>query len=322
MRKILIMNRLGIGDVVLTTALAHIIKKNINARIGYVVAEKSVDILFNHPYIDDVFSYNRKREKNILLEIKEKKYTEAMIVDGRFTSTLLAWQAGCKLLNLGFEITIGKKRIFCRKENAKKAIEDFASYTKLLNIEYDKSDLYPVIGKCESRRISQINEWLSKLKNETKKIVLVIPRSAFWGKDWDKKHLGDLNIFLNKLQILPIYIGGSNDYSYIESIQGKKINVAGKFTLRELPVLAEHAVFVLSMCTGPMHVVSSIKTPIVAIYGPSDPKRWAPNTAIVVQSNLSCVPCQRWAECPKPEGKRCMNEISFERVKDIIKCYL
>ena len=46
MRKFLIINRLGIGDVVLTTPLAQIIKENIpNCTIGFLVASKSVDIL-------------------------------------------------------------------------------------------------------------------------------------------------------------------------------------------------------------------------------------------------------------------------------------
>lgn len=64
MRKFLIINRLGIGDVVLTTPLAQIIKENIpECKIGFLVANKSVDILKNHPYIDDVFAYKNKHEK-------------------------------------------------------------------------------------------------------------------------------------------------------------------------------------------------------------------------------------------------------------------
>ena len=50
MQKILIINRLGIGDVVLTTPLAQILKKYIkNVKIGFLVAKKAEDILKNHP---------------------------------------------------------------------------------------------------------------------------------------------------------------------------------------------------------------------------------------------------------------------------------
>ena len=60
------------------------------------------------------------------------------------------------------------------------------------------------------------------------------------------------------------------------------------------------------MCTGPLHILSTVnKLPIIAIYGPSDPIRWAPKTAIVVQSQLPCVPCLNWAKCDKPIGQRC-----------------
>jgi len=44
MQKILIVNRLGIGDVVLTTPLAQIIKENLkDVKIGFLVASKSID---------------------------------------------------------------------------------------------------------------------------------------------------------------------------------------------------------------------------------------------------------------------------------------
>ena len=64
MRKILIVNRLGIGDVVLTTPLAQIIKEKLkDVKIGFLVASKSIDILKNHPYIDEILLIKISRKK-------------------------------------------------------------------------------------------------------------------------------------------------------------------------------------------------------------------------------------------------------------------
>ena len=325
MRKILIINRLGIGDVVLTTPLAQIIKKYLkNVEVGFLVANKSVDILKNHPYINEVFSYKNKEEKcHIIKTIKEKNYTEAIIVDGRLSSTVLAWRAKCKLLNKGYCISINKRHIFERKNLAKKAIEDFSMYAKiLLGIDYNKDKLYPLIGKCDQEKEKIIKEWILSIKQETKDIVLIVPRTAATIKNWNKYELGKLNKYLNLEGIKPVYIGGPNDYEYIEDIEGEKINIAGKFGLRDIPEIAKYAKWALSMCTGPLHILGTVRSlPIIAIYGPSDPKRWAPKSSIIVQSKLPCVPCLNWSKCEKSLGKRCMDEVTFERVRNTIEEY-
>lgn len=325
MRKFLIINRLGIGDVVLTTPLAQIIKENIsNCKIAFLVSNKSVDILKNHEYIDDIFSYKNKHEKKLIIEqIQLKGYNEAIIVDSRLSSTIIAWKSKCKLLNKGFCISINKKHFFERKNLAVKAIEDFATYAKiLLNISYNKNTLIPKIGNCDDGKEIIIANWIQKIKKQTKDIIIVVPRTAADIKNWNIIELGKFNKYLNSKNIKPIYIGSSNDIDYINNIAGEKINIAGKFALRDIPILGKYATFALSMCTGPLHILSTVeKLPIIALYGPSDPIRWAPKTAIVIQSKLSCVPCLNWAKCNKPIGQRCMDNIKFEQVQQIIEKY-
>lgn len=319
MRKILIINRLGIGDVVLTTPIAEILKTSGSFRIGYVVANKAIDLLKNHPYIDDVFTYNKHNKKKVLMEVKNRGYHEAIIVDGRFNSTLFAWQAGCKLLNQGFEITICKQKIFKRHNQAESAIADFAAYSRLMGIEFDERKLKPTIGKPEIEQKIKIDEWLAEVRPKTAKLVLIVARTAADIKNWPVIHLSQFNQYLNRHHIVPVYIGSPADDEYIESIQGNKINVAGKFGLRDLPEIAKHADFALSMCTGPLHILATTDIPIIALYGPSAPKRWAPRTAIVVQSERPCVPCSRWDECVNKPGGTCMESILPERVERIIE---
>ena len=47
--------------------------------------------------------------------------------------------------------------------------------------------------------------------------------------------------------------------------------------------------------TGPMHLANAVGTPIVAVFGPSDPKRYAPRGVrdTVVRIDLPCSPCNR-----------------------------
>jgi ADP-heptose:LPS heptosyltransferase len=47
--------------------------------------------------------------------------------------------------------------------------------------------------------------------------------------------------------------------------------------------------------TGPMHLAQAVGTPIVAVFGPSDPRRYAPRGPhdVVVRIDLPCSPCNR-----------------------------
>lgn len=319
MRKILIFNRLGIGDVVLTTPLAEILKKNGDFQIGYVVAAKAADVLFNHPYIDDVFSYSKQDKQAVLAAIKAKEYREALIVDGRLSSTIFALKSGCRPLNWGFEITVNKQKLLKRRSRAVYALNDFASYSKFAGITPDFNGLRACVGDIAPERKSAIDVWLEEVRQKTRKVVLIAPKTAADVKNWRVAHLAKLNTYLNAHGVLPIYIGAKSDADYIETIDGGKINAAGRFSLRELPYLARRADFALSMCTGPLHVLGTTELPVIAIYGPSDPKRWAPSNAIVVQSALPCVPCSRWADCARTAGDTCMDEILPERVQAIIE---
>ncbi|MFH1022320.1 MAG: lipopolysaccharide heptosyltransferase II [Planctomycetota bacterium] len=73
--------------------------------------------------------------------------------------------------------------------------------------------------------------------------------------------------------------------------------------------------------TGPMHLAAAVGTPVVAIFGPTDPVRTAPvgDRHRILAKPPECAPCFH-NECP--ENHRCMTGISMEEalaaVEDIL----
>ena len=57
----------------------------------------------------------------------------------------------------------------------------------------------------------------------------------------------------------------------------------------------ERADLLITGDTGPMHLAAAVGTPIVAVFGPSDPRRYAPRGPHdrVVRIDLPCAPCNR-----------------------------
>lgn len=74
-------------------------------------------------------------------------------------------------------------------------------------------------------------------------------------------------------------------------------------TLREYVALARRARVVVAADTGPMHLAAAVRTPVVALFGPTDPARNGPFSPDdrVVRRVPPCAPCHRRA-CPVHDG--------------------
>ena len=97
------------------------------------------------------------------------------------------------------------------------------------------------------------------------------------------------------------------------------IDIVGGVDLITLSaVLAELDVLVTGD-TGPMHLAAAVGTPVVALFGPSNPARYGPNAAIerILRVDLPCSPCGQ-VRLP-PERCRghvpdCLDQIGVDRV--------
>ena len=73
------------------------------------------------------------------------------------------------------------------------------------------------------------------------------------------------------------------------------IDFAGQLDLVGLAALCERMTVLITGDTGPLHLAAAVGTATVAIFGPSDPRRYAPlaPTSRVVRTELWCRPCNR-----------------------------
>lgn len=79
-----------------------------------------------------------------------------------------------------------------------------------------------------------------------------------------------------------------------ELVDNKIINLAGKISLKELGALIEKSQCLICVDSVPLHMASSLKTPVVVLFGPSSDLNWGPwmhPQSRVVAQKLSCRPC-------------------------------
>ena len=104
-----------------------------------------------------------------------------------------------------------------------------------------------------------------------------------------------------------------------EGIEHIMLNMLGKTTLQEVGALIESCDVVVTADTGSLHIALALNKPVVALFGPTDPKLWGPLTGtfnVLVNDELDCLGCRK-RRCPKPD-QYCMSGIETVRVKKAI----
>ena len=89
------------------------------------------------------------------------------------------------------------------------------------------------------------------------------------------------------------------------------LDLTGKISLPEMVEWIRLSQLMITNDTGPMHVAAALGKPLVAIFGPTEPRRTGPYRQLrgVVQSRLPCVPCMK-PRCSYFKPLECLRSIA------------
>ena len=190
------------------------------------------------------------------------------------------------------------------------------------------------VGEKEKRRVAALLEENSAILTTREKdggdgrsggreegrFVAVNP-VAFWEtKLWEEEKFAELcDRLREELGIGIVLTGGESAplERICRKMRTKAVNLGGRTMLRELACIYREAALLVTTDSGPMHLAAAVGTPIVALFGPTDPARTGPYGPghRIIRKGLSCSPCFR-KRCETP---RCMADISVEEVFTAVK---
>lgn len=97
-----------------------------------------------------------------------------------------------------------------------------------------------------------------------------------------------------------VLTGAPEDRAQVDLVRAalppaRVVDLSGGADLLTVAAVIEQLDLFVTGDTGPMHLAHAVGTPIVAVFGPSDPKRYAPRGVrdTVVRIDLPCSPCNR-----------------------------
>jgi ADP-heptose:LPS heptosyltransferase len=153
-----------------------------------------------------------------------------------------------------------------------------------------------------------------------KRVVILNPGSKSHLKKWDTRNFARLADRLTALGgVAVLIVGGPEDRITADELKKglarPVVDLVGGTTIGVLRALMKNASLVITNDSGPLHIASSVDAPVIAIFGPSDERKYGPLSSkrFVFTTDKKCRPCGR-ALCAAGPDEGCINTITVDDV--------
>ena len=348
MRKVLVANIFGIGDVLFTTPLiANLRKRFGNVSVGYVCNARTMDMVRCIPGVDDVIVYEKDFYSDLWARSKKRFFGEINalfrgIKSGGYEAVFdftLSREFGLAFLLAGIPRRIGldykKRGLFLTDKlplsgfREKHVIEHYLDLLGLIGVPADIKDMCIV---PDASLEPWADEYLYQRKIYDKKFVAVIPGGgASWGKQASRKRwyaegfIEAADIISAKGSDIVVFGDGSEKAlcDYVASGMKKApAAVVNGLSLKQYITLLSKAALVLCNDGGPLHLAVALGIKTVSIFGPVDERVYGPypltgRHRVVKAEGLPCRPCYDRFKLPECEfDARCITDVSPHRVAE------
>lgn len=331
-KKILFFKPGAIGDFLHALPALTALKKKFPAAQVTVVVTPEVEPLILGTHLADsvlVFdkSFLKKRFRHFLdfgLGLRRQHYDLVVDMQPSLRSLVLRLLMGAKrtlVYRKQKKVRRGKRRLH--------AAENFMVTLRPIGI-HDRVEEISLPVKPEAREV--VGRFLSQQGVEGDSLLIALNCSvgaARPARNWHTERFASLgDRLVEELGAAVVFVGGKEDRdivaAVIASMKNRAISAAGMLSLSDTAALLSRCACLVSSDTGPLHLATAVHTPVVGLYGSTDPRRTGPvgHRQRVLIKGLSCVPCEA-KDCPL--GTRaCMAAITvdevFQAVRSMVAC--
>jgi len=166
-----------------------------------------------------------------------------------------------------------------------------------------------------------IASFLEQRKIDKKALVVALhPGSGSRAKVWPPGNFAQLSTYLlgNDRVHLIVPIGPADKEhaeDYCNRISSDRMLPVTNLSLTELAALLKRCMVCVGNDSGVTHMAAAVGTPVIAFFGPTDPRVWGPRGKRVhtVYRGVACSPCSR-EEMNGCLHKKCLESITAEDV--------
>jgi ADP-heptose:LPS heptosyltransferase len=318
--RILVIKLRAVGDVLLST----VVTKNLRlayplAQIHYLTESPSLEVLKGNQYVDDVLVYDKKSMNGLGLirTVRRRRYDLVIDLFGNPRTALLTRLSGAGQ-RVGFRFR-GRKYAYNvvaePRGNRVHNTQFNLDALEALGVAIQDRSIYFSFDEADAR---YVDSFLPPEFTNGSFVVCINSGGGWYTKRWDLDRFATLADRLagefNARIVLPWGPGQLPEVEEIRRKMAREAFIPPATTLRQLGALARRCSIFVSNDSGPMHIAAAVGTPVLGIYGPTDPLLQGPygaNHVVVRNEALDCLGCNL-TSCPI--GHPCMLGLSVETV--------
>lgn len=324
-KRILIVKQSSLGDVVHTLPLVHALKRcHPTCYIGWIVQRSFASLLEPDPAIDEIIpifipstsdpnapkgAYKAavyatwKTFKDLRQRFRSKPYDLVLDLHASFRSGLLGLTnpgghrigfSDAKELNTWFQ----HNRLVPEADRPH-AVDKNLIFAHHLGCEPQQEDFRIVVSPKAKEKVTRFLE--EALVGEDRKIVYANPAARWETKFWTIPAWAEFaDLIAEKTNAVVAFAGSPEDAAHIQAIPKRTRNApivtAGRLNLAEAVALLEMSDVYVGVDSGPMHIAAFTGTPVIALFGPTDPDKVGPygiGHRVIRRNELDCLACRK-----------------------------
>ncbi|MDH4186450.1 MAG: lipopolysaccharide heptosyltransferase II [Nitrospira sp.] len=334
-KKILVRGPNWLGDAVMCEpALRGLRRLFPDAQISLLVKPGVAELFGGHPSVTQVLTYDAKGRHAGLSgkwalagELRRQEFDLAVLFQNAFEAAFLTFLAGVprrygyatdgRSFLLSDPVAVPDHRVLAHQ------VRYYWDLLRPLGLRGDPPAPELMVPAEEEQAMAQRFALGGFAPSDF--VVGINPGSTYGGaKRWLPERFAEVTERLcltireaRQQQVSVVILGAKGEEPLGQEIaaqlSSRSLILSGATTIRELMAVVQRCSLLLTNDTGPMHIASALKVPVVAIFGPTDWRTTSPfgRPHAIVRQPVDCAPCLL-RECPIDH--RCMTGVTVEQV--------
>ena len=256
-------------------------------------------------------------------ELRAARFDLVVDLQGLFRSGAMAWLSGCGR-RIGFANAREGSPLFYTQrvevpDGPMHAVDRYLLVAEALGAERPTQPRFEFVDRPQDRQA--VERILTRSGVPASLPWIAINASARWEtKRWPPQYFAEAADRLSREHTCPIvFIGGATERPETQAVMAlmrtKAIDLTGQTPVGLLPCLLRQAAVLVTNDSGPMHIAAAVGTAVVALFGPTDPRKTGPygQGHVVLSHAVECSPCFR-RDCTRAVKLECLLEVKPDQV--------
>ena len=342
-RRILLVKPSALGDVVQTLPVAATLHRRYpNVPLDWLVEEEAAEIVRGHPAVTEVVISARKRwlrqlqqpaqipttlreMRRFAAELRHRRYDAVLDIQGLLKSALYVMATGAPI-RVGF--AEGREcapwvlthRVVAPPQPVH-AVERYLALASAVDATDPVREFHISLAPEE---MAAASSHLAACRIPPGRPRVVVHPAARWRtKLWELPRWRELAAALLAEGIGVILTGSREDDAMAGGIctgmDPRPVSLVGRLALKQLVAVLRKVDLMITVDSGPMHIAAAVGTPVLALFGPTDPLRTGPlGPGRILRRELPCSPCLQ-RRCRIDDTYRCMRDLSVAEVLEAVR---